>query len=334
MKKLTALLMSIIVGVSATACGSKINKDEAVATVNGNKVSVDQYEKNLALYKLAIESKAGSAIWDQEVEDGVKYGDKFKEMILDQVIGSEVIYDQAKKDNLLSSKEELDKKFKEFKENIDADKEYKKQLEEIGINDEFLKVQLEKDLALENYKNTFDKDTKISDEEMKKYYEENKADYYKDEVKASHILIPTKDEDGKELSKAKKKEAKEKAEEVLKKAKNGEEFAVLAKENSADEISAAQGGDLGYFKKGEMVKEFETAAFALNPGEMSEIVETKFGYHIIKVTDKIDEQLSFEECKDSIKSKLLEDKYLENIDKLVKSAKVEKNEDIIKKINI
>ena len=160
-----------------------------------------------------------------------------------------------------------------------------------------------------------------------------KKDYYKDEVKASHILISTVDDNGKELSEAKKKEAKKKAEEVLKKAKSGEEFSELAKEYSDDKGSAENGGDLGYFTKGQMVQPFEEAAFSLKPGEISGIVESQYGYHIIKVYDKIDEQLPFNDVKDEIKNILIEDKYVASIEDISKKAKVEKHENIVKKVN-
>ena len=216
--------------------------------------------------------------------------------------------------------------------NIDAYEEYKKKLEGLGIDDTYLRSQQEQDLTIQKYKENFDKNLKISDEEMKKYYEEHKADYYKDEVKASHILISTVDDNGKELSEAKKKEAKKKAEEVLKKAKSGEEFSELAKEYSDDSGSAANGGDLGYFTKGQMVQPFEEAAFSLKSGEISGLVESEYGYHIIKVYDKIDKQLTFDEVKDEIKKTLTEDKYMESIEAITKKAKVEKNESVIKKV--
>ena len=118
----------------------------------------------------------------------------------------------------------------------------------------------------------------------------------------------------------------------MKKAQSGEDFASLAKEYSDDPGSASNGGDLGYFGKGQMVQPFEEAAFSLKPGEISGIVESDYGYHIIKVFDKIDEQQPLSEVKDTIKTTLLNEKYTQNIDKLKKEAKVEKNEDIIKQI--
>ena len=121
-------------------------------------------------------------------------------------------------------------------------------------------------------------------------------------------------------------------EEVLKLALDGEDFATLAKEYSDDPGSAANGGDLGYFTKGQMVQPFEEAAFSLKSGEISGLVESEYGYHIIKVYDKIDKQLTFDEVKDEIKKTLTEDKYMESIEAITKKAKVEKNESVIKKV--
>ena len=328
-----ALALSSLLCISAVGCSSKSNDSEVVATVNGKDITEKQYKSTLELYKESLESMYGTSIWDTEVEDGVKYKDKFKEIMLDQMIDIEAVVEQAKKDGLTPSKEEVDKSFEELKKNIDADEDYKKKLQEKGIDDAYLRQQQEQDLTIQKYKENFEKNVKISDEEMKKYYEDNKKNFYKDEVKASHILISTVDENGKEFSEAKKKEAKKKAEEVLKKAKSGEEFSELAKEYSDDTGSAANGGDLGYFTKGQMVEPFEKAAFSLKVGQISDIVESQFGYHIIKVYDKIDEQLPFEDVKDEIKNTLIEDKYIANIEEVSKKAKVEKNEDVLKKVN-
>jgi len=331
-KKRLAIILSSLLCISSVGCSSKTNATDVVATVNGNNITVKQFESTLALYKQSLESMYGSAIWDTEVEEGVKYKDKFKDIMLDQMIDIEAVCEQARKEKLVPTKEEVDKAFNDLKKNIDADKEYKNQLKEMGIDDTYLRNQQEQDLTIQKYKENFDKNVKITDEEMKKYYEEHKKDYYKDEVKASHILISTVDDNGKPLSEAKKKEAKKKAEEVLKKAKSGEEFSELAKEYSDDPGSAANGGDLGYFTKGQMVQPFEEAAFSLKPGEISGLVESEYGYHIIKVYDKIDKQLSFDEVKDQIKKTLMEDKYMENIESISKKAKVEKNESLIKKV--
>lgn len=332
MKKIIALTLSSLLCISAVGCSSKKNNSDIVAKVNENNITIEDFKVTLALNKIDLESKYGSTVWETEVENGVKFKDTFKNRVLKGMIDVEAVCEEAKKDGLTPSEEEIDKAFDELNKNLYANENYKKILEDLKISDTCIKSQVEKTLTIQKYTENFDKNLKISDEEMKKYYEEHKADYYKDEVKASHILISTVDDNGKELSETKKKEAKKKAEEVLKKAKSGEEFSELAKEYSDDPGSAANGGDLGYFTKGQMVQPFEEAAFSLKSGEISGLVESEYGYHIIKVYDKIDKQLTFDEVKDEIKKTLTEDKYMESIEAITKKAKVEKNESVIKKV--
>ena len=164
---------------------------------------------------------------------------------------------------------------------------------------------------------------------MKKYYEENKDDFYTDTVTASHILLKTIDDNGNELSDEKKKEAKKKAEEALKRVKSGEDFAQVAKEYSEDS-TASNGGELGTFGRGQMVSEFENAAFSMKPGEISDIIKTQYGYHIIKVTERVDEQKSYDDVKDEINSTLASQEYSKYIEKIEKNTKIEKSENVVK----
>ncbi|RMF99853.1 MAG: hypothetical protein D6726_12300 [Nitrospirae bacterium] len=146
------------------------------------------------------------------------------------------------------------------------------------------------------------KDVNITNEDIELYYK-SKSEQFKvpSMVRARHILIKVKSD----ASEDEKKAARKKAEEILSKIKNGEDFASLAEEYSDDPGSAKKGGDLGYFPRGRMVKPFEDAAFSLKPGEVSDIVETAFGYHIIKVDDKKDAHIKpLEEVKDMIRKKL------------------------------
>lgn len=327
-----AVAMSIMLGVSMVACSTSAKDEEVVATVNKETITAAEFKKALALNKQATEAMYGKDIWDMEIEKNVTYKDFFKDSVMEQMINTQILFEQAKKENLLPSKEEVDKEFKEFKKSVDENKTYKENMKKLGITDEDIKREQEIGLAIQNYQENFKKTTKITDDQMKKYYEDNKKDFYEDKVKASHILISTIDENNKPLSDAKKAEAKKKAEDVLKKAKNGEEFAALAKEYSDDKGSGANGGDLDFFEKGKMVPEFETAAWGLKVGEISELVETQFGYHIIKVTDKVDKQLNYEEVKNTIKDALLGEKYTKTIKKLTDESKIEKNEKVIKNI--
>ncbi len=119
----------------------------------------------------------------------------------------------------------------------------------------------------------------VSGADIQNYYNQNIQQYQTPEqIRASHILLKTEDKEDAVV--------KKQAEDLLKQIKAGGDFAALAKKFSEDEGSKASGGDLDYFGKGRMVAEFETAAFALKPGEGSDLVKTQFGYHIIKVVDR------------------------------------------------
>jgi peptidyl-prolyl cis-trans isomerase C len=145
---------------------------------------------------------------------------------------------------------------------------------------------------------------KVNSDALNKYYDEHKSDFQ--QVSAHHILIrfkgsPVPLKDG--LTDLTEEQALAKAQEIEKSLKAGGDFAAIAKAESADTGSAAQGGDLGApFKHGQMVKPFEDAAFSLTPGQISDPVKTQFGYHIIRV-DKVDVK-SFEDARPEIETKL------------------------------
>jgi peptidyl-prolyl cis-trans isomerase C len=137
----------------------------------------------------------------------------------------------------------------------------------------------------------------VSEAEAKKFYDENLDKFKQNEaVRASHILCGV----DASATPEEKKKAKEKAEALRKRVLAGEDLAAIAKSDSTCP-SSAQGGDLGFFEKGQMVPPFEQAAFALKPGGISEVVETQFGYHIIKQTEKREAATAkFEEVKERL----------------------------------
>jgi peptidyl-prolyl cis-trans isomerase D len=150
---------------------------------------------------------------------------------------------------------------------------------------------------------TVKKSVAVNDQDLKTYYEQNAARLGgKEERRASHILVAVP----KDAPPAERAKAKAKAEELLAAVRKApDSFAEVAKKNSQDPGSAAQGGDLDYFARGAMTKAFEDAAFSLGKGQISGLVETEFGYHIIKVTDiKSPKQRSFEEMKPELEAEV------------------------------
>ena len=161
----------------------------------------------------------------------------------------------------------------------------------------------------------------VSDQDIKDYYDKNKESFVMaTEIKASHILVKTEEE----------------AQKVLARLKKGEKFEAIAKAVSLDTASAKNGGDVGFFKKGQMVPEFERAAASLKVGDISIPVKTQFGYHIIKVTDKkTGSPVEFEKVRDLISQKLSGEKQKEAFEayiaELKKTYKVELNKDALSK---
>ena len=149
-----------------------------------------------------------------------------------------------------------------------------------------------------------------ADKLQKRYEERLKQMPSEDEVRARHILVSTEDE----------------AKALIAEIKKGAAFDKLAKEKSTDKASGADGGDLGWFKKSDMVKEFADAAFALNKGDLTETpIKTQFGYHVIKLEDRRKAPPpSFEEMADQLREEMAREVITAQLDQLRSGAKVEK----------
>lgn len=173
----------------------------------------------------------------------------------------------------------------------------------------------------------------VSEAKARSYYKEH-SDVFKtpETIRARHILIKTEPS----ASEEDKKKLKAKAEEVIAKLKKGDDFAKLASEVSDDPGTKAKGGDLDFFPKGTMIPAFEEAAFALKPGEISGLVETEYGYHIIKVEEKKEALLEpYEKIKEKVKEQALQEMrkaaVTDFVEKALKNAKVEIHPGLVNK---
>lgn len=306
MKKITLMGLTILISINMVACSSK-----NVAKVNDVDISKDTYKKTEEfLYATGY------------IEKKDENSDEINNDVLSFIIDNEVAYQDAQKQNLKIEDSEVNEKFDQLKDALNTNPLYKEKLEKAGVTEDFLKEQIKKDLVVAKYKENFIKDIKISDKEMEAYYNNHKDQFNIEEVKASQILISTLDKDNKEVSKEEKEKLKEKAQSVLDKIKNNEDFANLAKEYSDDKNSGKDGGDLGYFAKSDKNVEFTKEVFKLDTNQVSNLIETPYGYHIVKVTDKRPVTKSFEDSKDDIKAKILNEKYTKHIDSLYKNGKI------------
>ena len=305
LRKIVLMGLVALISINMVAC----NKS-TVAKINDVKISKDEYKKTEDfLYATGtIESKDKS---NQVNSD-----------ILSFIIDNEVVYQAAQEEGIKVKDFEVNEKFNNIKETIDENPAYKEKLKEAGINEEFLKKQVKKDLVVSKYKENFIKDIKISDKEIKSYYESHKDEFKIQEVRASQILISTLDDDNKQVSKEEKEKLKTKAEKLLNKVNNGEDFNKLAKKYSDDKNSGKDGGDLGFFSKEDKNIDFTKEVFKLDKEKNAALIETSYGYHIVKITDKRTVTKSLEDSKDDIKNKILNEKYSKQIDSLYKKGKI------------
>ncbi|MCG6982824.1 MAG: peptidylprolyl isomerase [Deltaproteobacteria bacterium] len=252
--------------------------------------------------------------------------DQIRSQVLENLIARELLYQQTLKKGIKVSQEEINEQLINLKSQFPNEAEFNQALTRMDLTEASIKEKIQRDLAL---KKLIDDEivpkVTVTDSEIRAFYDNNPETFKQPErVKASHILIKV---DPKADS-AQKAEAKKKIDMVQAKLQRGEDFGALAKEYS-EGPSAPKGGDLGYFSRGQMVKPFEDAAFAMKPGEVSGMVETRFGYHLIKVTDKTPEgTIPYADVKEKLGEFLKQRKIQQEIQVYVKNleekAKIEK----------
>jgi peptidyl-prolyl cis-trans isomerase C len=285
-----------------------------VARVNGEDVKKEEFERMLK----TMESQAGQAI-PAERRDEIVRG------ALDQMITYVVLRQESKTRGIKVDDAEIEAKMGQLKSQFPNEEAFQKALKDRGMTADSLRGDARVDLSV-NKLMEVEVATVAgpSEADAKAFYDKNPTEFQvKESVRASHILIRVDEK----ADDATKKKAKAEIDEVLKKVKAGGDFAKLAQEHSQDG-SAAQGGDLNYFGKGDMVPEFDKVAFELKPGQTSDVVKTNFGYHIIKVVDhKPGRAVPFEEAQVKIKEFLGQQKKKEHassfIEALKKKSKIE-----------
>jgi peptidyl-prolyl cis-trans isomerase C len=208
---------------------------------------------------------------------------EFETQTLNQLIGTELLYQASQKLELKDLDQRVKEKMAQIRKGFPRPEDYQRELNKIGMDEKALTESTRRDLAVAYLINTgIAANVKVSEDEVARFFRENPDKFKQPElVRASHILIAV---DGK-ATPAEKKAAKEKAEKLRRELADGADFAKLAREFSACP-SGKQGGDLGLFGKGRMDPGFEEAAFALKPGELSQVVESRFGYHVIKLVER------------------------------------------------
>jgi peptidyl-prolyl cis-trans isomerase C len=235
--------------------------------------------------------------------------------ILDNLIDRELLLQQAKSLKMAVPPQQVDAQMQQLAERFPSPEAFEQALTAQNFTVDTVKKDVENQMLRQQLvkKEILDK-VNVSARDVQSFYDKNKNKYVEEEqVRARHILIKVPQE----VSPAEDAKLKGRADDALKRAKKGEDFAALAKELS-DDGSKETGGDLGFFPRGRMVTGFEEAAFALQPGQMSEIIRTQFGYHIIKVEErKAGRALPFDEAKGQVKEDLTQEQTYERYQQYV-----------------
>lgn len=240
-------------------------------------------------------------------------------LAVEQLISAELLYQAAAKLEIKELDTLIEAKMAQDKARFKDEQEFKNALKEMEMDENGLREYTRRTLILSRFLEiTFASKTVVSEVETRTFYDSNLDKFKRDEtVRASHILIGI----DRKASSDDKNTARKTAEKLRKELVDGADFAMLAKGNSTCP-SSQQGGDLGFFGKGQMVPAFEKAAFALKPGEISEVVETPFGYHIIKLTErKPAATAEFKDVKTKIEEYLKGQKVNEAIQKYLEDAR-------------
>ena len=311
------LIIVTILAAGSTYLAAQETPADKVAVVNGIAINRSSLDREVSIYKERSASQ-GQPLSAEQMG-------KAKSAILDRLVEGELLYQESKKQGIRVEAKEIDDRINELRKRFPNDAEYKSAISKMGISEAEIRTQMERGLAINQLiKIQITDKIVVSDEESKAFYD-SRPELFKqpEQVKASHILIKA----AQDADEAQKKEARKKIEAVQKKLKGGQDFAALAREFS-EGPSAPRGGELGYFGRGQMVPAFETVAFAMKPGEVSDIVETRFGYHLIKVEDKKSAgTVSYTKVKGQLDDHLKKQKGQQEIDKFVnglkKDAKIE-----------
>jgi parvulin-like peptidyl-prolyl isomerase len=293
--------VSLLLGVALlVALGCEPAEPEAnvesgakkVATFEGGEVTQGELEE------FAQQSGFGELS-----EDSPQY-EQAVQQIMPQLVGIEIAKAYAQEKGITVSDAEVNRELAKIKEQVGQQarasgqdlsnqEAYEQALKQNDITEDQLREDIRENLPIQEVQKRVAGDAQPSEEEVQKFYDENKAAQFTNPAQRCmrHILF--------------NKDQKEKAEEVEKQLQNGGDFAKLAKEKSQDPGSAEQGGDLGCLGKGETVPEFEKAAFAAKQGEIVGPVETEFGYHIIEVTEvRAEETRTLAEVEPQIREQL------------------------------
>ena len=300
-----AIALIAVVALSVAGC----SKEPLAAKVNGKKITLAEVDVRLT-------QMAGQQAEMFQGEQGEQAKAQFRNQVLDQMIEMELLMAEVNKRGIKVTDKEIDSKLKELMKEygLKDQAELEAALKQQNMTFAQFKKELADRIQIEKLGDQVTKDIKASDKEVKEYYEKNKASFaVKDQVQVAHILV----------------QEEEKAKKILSDVRAGADFSKLAKEHSIDPGSKDKGGEMPMTDKDQFVPEFAEASWKLEPGQISELVKTTYGFHIIKmIAKKNGGEKKFEDIKDEVEEQMLsadkQETFGKWLDELKAKAKIER----------
>jgi len=286
-----------------------------IATVNGTAITQADFDREVQLAQRRFAS-SGRSPEDSELL-------ALKKEILENLINRELLYQECQNKGIKVEKTTINEQYELLKKRFPHETDFKDALSRLNLSEAEMKSQIERDLAIQQLiTEKFVQKVTITDKETKAYYDSHPQAFRRPEqVRVSHILISV----DQTADQAQKAAARKKIEDIQKKLNKGEDFEALAREFSQCP-SGSRGGDLGYLGRRQLVKPLEEVAFALPPGQVSDIVESPFGYHLIKVIEKRPETLrGYEEIKVKLQEYLKQQLVGKQVDLYIEELKGKAN---------
>lgn len=324
---LMAVLMAGLMGMGAAGMVSaqeakteaQAASDAAVATVNGETISNDQLDRELAGIQGRM-ARQGQPVPDEALA-------QIRGRVLDQLIGETLLFQESQKLKIRVDDQKIQGQIDEMAQGFEDKAAFDLALANAGLSREVLTERLGRQMAIQQLiEEKIVAGVQVAEARADEFYKANPEVFVQPEqVRARHILIRTEAE----ADAAAKTEARKQIDGLRQKAVDGADFAELAKTHSQDPGSKEKGGDLGFFARGQMVKPFEDTAFALKENEISQVVESPFGFHLIQVTGrKPAETVAYETVKprilEHLKQQAIREKLDAYVDGLRQGAKIEK----------
>jgi peptidyl-prolyl cis-trans isomerase C len=307
------VLAAVLLAVASAA--AEPAADEVAARVNGVIIGRESVR---AVVKALAET--------MEEPSDAKQLEKLTRDALDSLIAFELLYQESQKRKVMVTDGEVDADVDRTRARFGSAEAYSRALAEGGMDAEELRRDTRKTLAVNRLLElTVWQGMQITPEQVKQFYETSREQFRRDaEVRASHILIRA----GESTTPTEQSQARRQAEGLLAEIRGGRDFAELARERSQDVLTASNGGDLGYFPRGTMGPEIEKVAFGLQPGQVGELVQSPYGFHIIKVSERRPAGYApLSEVQDSIVGLLRDEEKRRRqdgfVETLVKQAKIE-----------